>query len=128
MTFEGAKAVCAKYGSSLESYSIARFARIRLVSGEVLLVSIAPTSVNILTKRGFFGWFVPRSIGSKNLSVWVPGFDQLARLERAAARAMILDGLVSLVARCRSIQELAMAWISLRNPMEAAHEDCGWYP
>jgi hypothetical protein len=128
MDTEEAKALCAKHGSALQKYELGRVASITLPSGEMLIVSIGTTTAKILIKHPIFGWFFPKIVGKKNLSDWVPGFLTLPRLQRFAAGAMVLDGLVSLSARANSAAELSLAWTVLRNPVEIAVTECGWGP
>jgi hypothetical protein len=55
--------------------------------------------------------------------------DAVAALQSIRA-AEILVGPLSLTARAKSVAELSLAWIVLRNPVEVAVTECGWgsYP
>lgn len=126
MTPEYAKAHCLKYGSVLRHYKTGYVATVVLPSCEVIIVSIGTSSAKIFIKRAFFGWLFPRTVGKKDLAGWIPDFKRLSGMQRFAARAMVLDGLVSLTSRAKYAGELSLAWAALRNPVEVAVEECGW--
>jgi hypothetical protein len=126
MTSEEAKAHCANRGSVLRHYEPGRVASIVIPSGEVLIISLGTATAKILAKRTLLGWLLPKTIGTKNLSDWVPDYRTCSGLQRSVARAMVLDGLVSLASRAKYADELSLAWIVLKNPIEVAVEDCGW--
>jgi hypothetical protein len=128
MKQEEAQAVCAKYGSVLQQYEIGRVALLILPSHEPLIISIGTTTAKVLTKRAFGGWKFPKTLGSKELSDWIPDFNRPSAAQRFAGGAMVLDGLLSLTARARNVAEISLAWIVLRDPVEAAVAECGWGP
>jgi tetratricopeptide (TPR) repeat protein len=126
MTPEDAKTHCAKHGSVLRHYEQGRVASIVLASGEALTLSIGTATAKIFMKRAVLGWLLPKTVGEKNLADWVPEYRKLSSMQRSIARAIVLDGLVSLAARAKYAGELSLAWTVLRNPVEVAVEECGW--
>lgn len=58
----------------------------------------------------------------------LPDFNPLSAAQRFAGGAMVLDGVLSLTARARNVAEISLAWIVLRDPVEAAVAECGWGP
>jgi len=114
-----AKIICKNNGSSLLSYELGKAAYIVLPSSEPIVISIGTLTVKILTKRAIFGWLFPKVIVSQSISTWEQGFNKLDRLRQFGCGAIVLDGLLSLVSRCRSLDELRLAWPVLRNPLDA---------
>jgi hypothetical protein len=91
-----------------------------LPSTEPLLITIGTTSAKIFQRSRLFGWFIPRCVASKQLSAWEPRYAQFNSLHRTICRGMVLDGLVDLVSRAKSIGELGLAWCALKNPLEVS--------
>jgi hypothetical protein len=118
MNERDAKAICENHGSSFLSYELGRAAYIVLPSNEHVIISIGTSTAKLVTKRTIFGWMFPRVIASRSIATWEPTFDKLDRLRRFGCGAMVLDGLLSLVSRCGSLDELRLAWPAIRNPLE----------
>jgi hypothetical protein len=110
--------LCADHGSLLLQYQSPRVAMLMLPSAEPLLISIGTTSAKIFRRRTLFGWFLPCCVASQSLSAWEPRYKQFNSLHRTICRGMVLDGLVDLVSRAKSIDELRLAWCALKNPLE----------
>jgi hypothetical protein len=126
MTETDARTICQNHGSTLLSYESGRTAYIRLPSDESIVISIGTTAVKVFTKRLIVGWKFPKVTASQSMAIWQQGFDKLDRIRRFGCGSMILDGLISLVSRCGSIEELRLAWPDLKNPLEAwAAEEVG---
>jgi hypothetical protein len=104
-----AKTICENHGPSLLSYELGKAAYIVLPSSEPIVISIGTSTVKVFTKRAIFGWRFPKVIVSQSIATWEPRFDKLDRLRRFGCGAMVLDGLLSLVSRCRSLDELRLA-------------------
>ena len=121
-----AKSHCLRNGSQLLSYSGARAASLILHSGEQVVISIGPTTAKVCVSRPLFGWFLPRVVASERLSKWDDRYSQSNAFYRDVFQAMILDGLLSLVSRFRSVAELQLAWSVLRNPIEVAVLELGY--
>jgi hypothetical protein len=91
-----------------------------LPSGEQIVISIGTTSAKIFRRRALVGWFAPKCCVSKSLVEWEPRYQQFNGLHRTICRGMVLDGLVDLVSRAKSIGELRLAWCALKNPLEVS--------
>lgn len=120
MDVDDATKLCADHGALLLQYQSPRVAMLMLPSAEPLLISIGATSAKILRRSRLFGWFMPRCVASKQLSAWEPRYTQFNGLHRTICRGMVLDGLVDLVSRAKSIGELRLAWCALKNPLEVS--------
>ena len=118
-----AKILCEKNGSSLLSYELGKAAYIVLPSSEHIIISIGTLTAKILTKHATSDWRFPEVVVSQDISTWEPSLKKHDRLRQFGIGAMALDGLVSLVSRCRSLHELRLAWPVLRNPLEAWAEE-----
>lgn len=120
MNIPDATKLCADHGALLLQYQFPRVAMLMLPSAEQLLISIGVTSAKIFRRSRLFGWFIPRCIASKQLSAWEPRYAQFNSLHRNICRGMVLDGLIDLVSRVKSIGELRLAWCALKNPLEVS--------
>jgi len=118
MNEQDARAICEKHGSAFLSYEVGRAAYIVLPSNEHIIISIGTSTAKVLIKRRIFGWRFPRVIASQSIATWEPTFRKLDRLRRFACGVMALDGLLSLVSKCKSVDELRLVWPVMRNPME----------
>lgn len=123
-----AKSHCLKHGSQLLSYTGGRVASIGLQSGEHVVISIGTATAKVFVRRPLFGWWLPRVVASARLSKWDDRYLRYNALYRGVLRAMILDGLLSLVSRCSSVAELQLAWCVIRNPIEVAVMELGYGP
>jgi hypothetical protein len=123
MNEQDAKAICEKHGSSFLSYTLGRAAYIVLPSNEHVIISIGTLTAKVLTKRRILGWWFPKVITSQSIAIWQPTFDKLDRLRRFACGAMVLDGLLSLVSKCKSLDELRLVWPVIRNPLDVSAAD-----
>jgi hypothetical protein len=94
-----------------------RSAKIGLPSGEEIVISIGTADAKIFAKRGVFGWFLPRVIVSKRLSVWRSDYRQYNGFHRRLCRGMVLEGLLASLSHCRSIDEIQRAWQTMQNPV-----------
>lgn len=126
-----AKAICEKNGSTLRSYERGRAAFLVLPSGEPIVISVGTASAKVFTSSTE-DWHLPKVIVSQPIEVWEPSFRRLDRLHRYACGYMVLDGLLSLLSRCRSIDELRLSWPGLENPIGVAGRElityCNDYP
>ena len=120
MNTTDATKVCETNGARLIHYETARVAKIELPSGEQVLISIGTASAKLYRKNRLFGWFLPRSFVSKPLVEWDPRYCHVSGFDRDVFRGMILDGLLSLLSRFKSIDELNRGWPTMKNPMEVA--------
>jgi hypothetical protein len=117
MNEDKAKIICEKNGSTLSSYKLGSGAFLILPSGEPIMISVGTATAKVFTKRPIFGWHFPKVIVSQPIKDWEPTFPTLDRLHRYACVAMVLDGLLSLLAPCKSIAELRLEWpVLLRDP------------
>jgi hypothetical protein len=117
---DDATKLCADHGALLLQYQSPRVAMLMLPSAEPLLISIGTTSAKIFRRSPLFGWFLPRCVASKQLSAWEPRYAQFNSLHRTMCQGMVLDGLVDLVSRAKSVAELRLAWCALKNPLEVS--------
>jgi hypothetical protein len=120
MDEQKASAISARNGSLLLNYELGRSAFLLLASGEQVVISIGTVTTKVFVRRAIVGWRFPKTIASQPINAWQPTFLSLDKLRRFACGCMVLDGLVDLVSRCRSLSELRMAWPALRNPIEVA--------
>jgi hypothetical protein len=120
MNVHDATELCAEHGSLLLQYHSPRVAMLMLPSAERLLISIGTMNAKIFRRNALFGWFLPRCVASQSLSAWEPRYTQFNSLHRTVCRGMVLDGLVDLVSRAKSIDELRLAWCALKNPLEVS--------
>jgi hypothetical protein len=123
MNEQDAKAICEKHGSSFLSYELGRAAYIVLPSNEHVIISIGTSTAKVFTKRRILGWWFPKVITSQSIAIWEPTFDKLDRLPRFLCCAMVLDGLLSLVSKCKSLDELRLVWPVIRNPLDVSAAD-----
>lgn len=115
-----ARSISQANGSTLLGYEHGKTAFLVLPSKEQVVISIGTGTVKVFTRRLVLGWVFPRTIALQHIAYWEPSFAGLDRLRRFACGCMVLDGLIDLVSRCRSISELRLAWTVLRNPLEVA--------
>lgn len=115
-----ARDMCEKNGSTLRSYEGGRAASLILRSGQPILISVGASTAKVLTSRPIFGWRLPKVIVSQHIEGWEPTFNTLDSLRRDACGSLVLDGLLSLLSRCQSIDELRLAWPALKNPIAVA--------
>lgn len=112
--------LCAEHGAVLLNYQQPRLALMALRSGEQVLISIGTTSAKVFRRDRLFGWVIPKRCVSKPLAAWEKRYTQFNNLHRTICRGMVLDGLLDLVSRTESIDELCLAWCVLKNPLEVA--------
>jgi hypothetical protein len=94
-----------------------RFAMIALPSGERIIISIGSATAKILVRRSVFGWLLPRTIASEQLSAWQSEYPQYNDFYRQICRGMVLEGLLASLSHCQSIAELQAAWAVMKNPV-----------
>lgn len=99
------------------NHKTGRFAKIGLLSGEEIVISIGTANAKIFAKRGVFGWFLPRVIVSEQLSVWQSEYRRYNGFHRRLCRGMALEGLLALLSHCRSIDEIQQVWQTMQNPV-----------
>jgi len=136
MNVSDASKLCAEHGATLINYQHPRMALIGLRSGEHVLISIGTTSAKIFRRSRWFGWVIPKCCASKPLTEWEPRYTQCNNLHRTICRGMVLDGLLNLVPRANSIDELCIAWCAIKNSREIASvklftktfPDTNWLP
>jgi hypothetical protein len=120
MNVSDAAILCEQHGSTLVNYQEIRLAVLMLRSGEQVLISIGTTSAKVFRRSSVFGWRFPKCCVSKTLVSWDSRYTQFDNFHRAVCRGMVLDGLLSLISRVESIDELCLAWCAFRNPLEVA--------
>lgn len=108
--------LCKKNGSTLASYTRGRSAFVVLSSMEPIIVSIGVTTAKIAKKRPLLGWYLPKKIASERIEIWDEQFYSYNSFLRLAARGLVLDGLIILLSKCRSVEDILTAWGSLDNP------------
>jgi hypothetical protein len=96
-----------------------RFARLRLSSGETLVISIGYATAKVFSDRALVGWLLPKTVVAEKLSVWQPDYLQYNAFYRKLCRAMILEGLLGQVCECGSIDQVRQKWRTLQNPVVA---------
>ena len=94
-----------------------RFARVDLPSGEQIVISVGSATAKILSERAVLGWLLPRVIVSQRLSAWQSDYPRYNSFHRRLCRAMVLEGLLASLSRCRSIEEIQQSWQTMRNPI-----------
>lgn len=120
MNVSDASNLCAQHGAVLLNYQHPRLALLRLRSGDALLISIGTTSAKVFKRNPLFGWALPKRCVSRPLVEWEERYAQFNNLHRAICRGMLLDGLLDLISRAESIDELCLAWPFIKNPLEVA--------
>src|SRR5207249_8007270 len=118
MNVSDASNLCAEHGGVLLNYQHPRMALMALRSGEQILISIGTASAKVFRRSRLFGWTIPKRCVSKPIAVWEKRYTQFNNLHRTICRGMVLDGLLDLVSRAESIDELCLAWSVLKNPLE----------
>ena len=86
-------------------------------SGEHIVISIGSATAKILAKHSVFGWLLPRVIVSERLSVWQSDYPRYNGFHRRLCRDMVLEGLLSSLSHCRSIEQIRQAWLTMQNPV-----------
>jgi len=118
-----AKLICEKNGAALIDYENGKVAYLILPSKEHVIISVGTQTVQVVTKRFMFGWRLPKVVVSKDITDWEPNYHKLGKLNRMFINYMILDGLLSLISRIRTLQKLSLAWIVLKNPIKEAFSE-----
>jgi hypothetical protein len=120
MNVSDASKLCEEHGAILLNYHHPRLATLALRSGELVLISIGTTNAKVFRRNSWFGWFLAKCCVSKPLVTWDARYAQFDNFHRAICRGMVLDGLLSLISRVDSIDELCVAWCVIKNPLEVA--------
>lgn len=120
MNIADASKLCEEHGAVLLNYQHPRLTMLALRSGEQVLISIGTTSAKVSRRNSLFGWFLPKCCVSKPLVAWDARYTQFDTFHRAICRGMVLDGLLSLISRVDSIDELCLAWCVIKNPLQVA--------
>ena len=120
MNAADASKLWAQHGATLLNYQYPRLALLGLRSREEVLISIGTVSAKVFRRNPLFGWALPKCCVSKPLVEWEPRYSRFKNLHRTVCRGMVLDGLLDLVPRANSIDELCLAWCAIKNPLEVA--------
>jgi len=124
MIEEKLRRVCESNGCSLLGYTQGRSATLILASGEKVILSAGTSTFKVFAKRGAIGWLLPRTLGSKKLSDWLGESYNRRDFRYLSAVVVAMQGVIILLSRCKSLNEVEIAWPELPNPVGemALHE------
>ena len=99
-----AHSVCNDFGCRLLQYQEGTLAAIQLPSGEQVLVSMGASSIKVMQKRPILGWLFCKAVLSVNLAQF--GWSDCIPLTRAVLSVILVDAVMELVIRARSIPDM----------------------
>lgn len=104
MELSKAKALSTERGCKLLQYEEGRIALIELPSREQMLVSMGASSIKVFRKRVLFGWRLPTTVLSCDLSS--SGWHQCIPLTRAFMSILLVDAAMAIITEASSIREI----------------------